>query len=351
MAALAALLAGAFVLPYRALLHVALAVLIRSRLLAPRMPASDDATYYHDDPAWGDVQPLAQDDGALHPLASIAYTDEYSEAMGYLRAVMAANEYSERVLALTEHIISMNPAHYTVWLYRAKALRETGADLAREIAWLNPTALQHLKNYQIWHHRQTIVDALGSPAGEADFIATMLEQDSKNYHVWSYRQWLVQRFDLFASDDELRWTEAMIDDDVRNNSAWNHRWFLVVGGHGGRLESPRLAERELEYAKYAIRKAPQNQSPWNYIKGVVRAAGMPLSTLTSFALEFADMHRPDDIYSSHALDLLADIYADEEGSKEEAKKALDLLASRFDPIRAHYWNYRKALLEVPETAA
>lgn len=179
----------------------------------------------------------------------------------------------------------------------------------------------------------------------------MLEQDSKNYHVWSYRQWLVQRFDLFASDDELRWTEAMIDDDVRNNSAWNHRWFLVVGGPGAPLENPRLVERELAYAKCAIRKAPQNQSPWNYIKGVVRTAGLPSSTLTDFALEFADMRRPDDIYSSHALDLLADIYAADGRSKGEAKKALDLLASRFDPIRAHYWNYRKALLEVPETAA
>jgi len=28
---------------------------------------------------------------------------------------MAKNEFSERVLSLTEHIISMNPAHYTVW--------------------------------------------------------------------------------------------------------------------------------------------------------------------------------------------------------------------------------------------
>lgn len=63
------------------------------------------------------------------------------------------------------------------------------------------------------------------------------------------------------------------------------------------------------------------------------------------------MRRPDDIYSSHALDLLADIYAEEEGSKEQAKKALDLLATRFDPIRAHYWNYRKGLLDVSELAA
>lgn len=63
------------------------------------------------------------------------------------------------------------------------------------------------------------------------------------------------------------------------------------------------------------------------------------------------MRQPDDIYSSHALDLLADIYAEDEGNKEEAKKALDLLATRFDPIRAHYWNYRKGLLEVSGTAA
>jgi protein farnesyltransferase/geranylgeranyltransferase type-1 subunit alpha len=71
--------------------------------------------YYHDDEAWADVEPLPQNDGGLHPLAAIAYTEEYSEAMGYLRAVMANNEFSERVLGLTEHIISMNPAHYTVW--------------------------------------------------------------------------------------------------------------------------------------------------------------------------------------------------------------------------------------------
>ena len=71
--------------------------------------------FYHDDEAWKDLEPLPQDDGGMHPLAAIAYTEEYSEAMGYLRAVMANNEFSERGLGLTEHIINMNPAHYTVW--------------------------------------------------------------------------------------------------------------------------------------------------------------------------------------------------------------------------------------------
>lgn len=70
---------------------------------------------YADSEEWEDVLPIAQDDGGPNPLAAIAYTEEYSEAMSYLRAVMAKDEKSERVLELTEDIIDMNPAHYTVW--------------------------------------------------------------------------------------------------------------------------------------------------------------------------------------------------------------------------------------------
>lgn len=105
------------------------------------------------------------------------------------------------------------------------------------------------------------------------------------------------------------------------------------------------------YTKAAIRKAPQNQSPWNYILGIIRAAELPKSTLKDFAGEFADVQRPDDVHSSHALDLLADVYAEEEDSKENAEKALELLATKYDPIRANYWNFRKGLLDHPKVAA
>ena len=100
------------------LYHHLLALFLRrpTRFLQPKAKAgSKMPKFYNEDPEWQDIEPLPQDDGGLHPLAAIAYTDEYSEAMGYLRAVMAKNEFSERALGLTEHIISMNPAHYTVW--------------------------------------------------------------------------------------------------------------------------------------------------------------------------------------------------------------------------------------------
>ncbi|KAK0895143.1 CAAX geranylgeranyltransferase alpha subunit, partial [Friedmanniomyces endolithicus] len=51
---------------------------------------------YASDPAWSDITPLPTDEGGTHPLAQIAYSADYAETMSYLRALMAANEFSPR---------------------------------------------------------------------------------------------------------------------------------------------------------------------------------------------------------------------------------------------------------------
>lgn len=111
---------------------------------------------------------------------------------------------------------------------------------------MNKLALKNLKNYQIWHHRQTIVERLNSYEGETKFIDAMLEKDAKNYHVWSYRQWLVKRFNLY-NKEELDFVDRMLEDDVRNNSAWNHRWFVIFGKDASKATSDAdLLQREVE---------------------------------------------------------------------------------------------------------
>ncbi|KAI5849976.1 hypothetical protein BZA05DRAFT_400472 [Tricharina praecox] len=296
---------------------------------------------YQEDPAWDDIIPLPQDDGDK-PLAQIAYTEEYAEAMSYLRAIMAKEEYSARALAITEHITEMNPAHYTVWLYRAKCIFALSHDLRQEIAYLNNKALRHEKNYQIWHHRQLIMDKLGDPTGEAEFVAKMFEKDSKNYHVWSYRQWLVRRFELWEGG-ELEYVDKLLAKDIRNNSAWNHRFFVVFG-RGGEVDMD-VVEREIKYAEDAIYLAPQNQSPWNYLRGLISRAKLPLSKMEALCKHYAPVDNPDRITSSHGLDWLADIGAEKPETKDTAIKALELLAKTYDPIRTNYWNHRKVLLQ------
>jgi len=107
-------------------------------------------------------------------------------------------------------------------------LQVLSSDLHAEVEWLNAVALKYIKNYQIWHHRQLIISRLSSVEGEFEFLAEMLDKDAKNYHVWSYRQWLVKKFDLWDAG-ELQECERFLHHDIRNNSAWNHRWFVVFG--------------------------------------------------------------------------------------------------------------------------
>ena len=309
---------------------------------------------YSDSEEWHDIIPIPQDDGGPNPLAAIAYTDEYTEAMSYLRAVMAKDEKSERVLTLSEDIIRMNPAHYTVWLYRADTIFALKKDLLQELEWLNRISLRFLKNYQIWHHRNLIMSHLKTmPDTELPFLARMFAKDAKNYHVWSYRQWLVRHFDLW--DTELPYVESLLEDDIRNNSAWSHRWYCVFLRHtdptvhslkNGIVVSEvpsSVVEREIEYTKRAIAIAPQNPSPWNYLKGVHKDQKRGLTSMRDFAEQFANLDKEDEVRSSHALDFLADVYA-EERENERAAKALELLAKRYDPIRENYWNYRQSLL-------
>ncbi|CAG7990631.1 unnamed protein product [Penicillium olsonii] len=334
---------------------------------------------------WADITPIELDDGSnseAMPLATIAYPPEYLEATAYLRAVMAANEMSDRALSLTQEVISMNPAHYTVWIYRAKILFALDKDLSEELSWLNDVSLKYLKNYQIWcvhhtrqsrraesninissrHHRQVLLSSKSHfptfPPKEADFLMEMFAQDSKNYHVWTYRHWLVRHFKLWDQPRELEDVEALLKADVRNNSAWNHRYMLRFGPRDtspdagmvnagdmttaptdkGRLPlvDEDVIDGELKFAQEAILRAPENRSPWWYARGVLRAAGRGVGEWEGFATGFVSEGA---VKSSHAVEWLADVYA-ESGGATDAVRMLTMLKEKYDPIRKNYWDYR-----------
>ena len=77
---------------------------------------------------------------------------------------------------------------------------------------------------------------------------------------------------------------------------------------------------------------------------------MGLVGMKAFAEQFADLEKKDEVRSSHALDFLADMYA-EEHKKERSAKALELLAKRYDPIRRNYWDYRRSMLGLGQVNA
>ena len=61
---------------------------------------------------------------------------------------------------------------------------------------------------------------------ELEDLSLALLEEPKNYHGWQYRQWLIRRFE--AWQDELAFIEDMLAKDPYNNSAWNHRFYVLT---------------------------------------------------------------------------------------------------------------------------
>ena len=119
---------------------------------------------------------------------------------------------------------------------------------------------------------------------------------------------------------------------------------IKVDHCGGNVNGRTTAQ---SYAAWrdAITRAPQNPSPWNYLRGVLAKGARPLADVEDFAARFVeDLGGEGEVVrSSHALDLLADVFA-ETGRKEEADLALRRLGEKWDPIRVGYWNYRRQIV-------
>lgn len=170
-------------------------------------------------------------------------------------------------------------------------------DLTSEIMWLNSIGLEMQKNYQIWHHRRCIFEMwvrnksstsseetktdinpsvseikannIDSFKAEFWFLDQVFDSDSKNYHAWSHKIWLIERYELWNEPDHMTFAEEMLNRDVRNNSVWSFRYFLVMRGTP---YSQQLVERECRYVlERRLADDWTNEAAWAYLRGFLAA--------------------------------------------------------------------------------
>jgi protein farnesyltransferase/geranylgeranyltransferase type-1 subunit alpha len=192
-----------------------------------------------------------------------------------------------------------NPKNYQIWYHRRAVLEHLPPWLFlqcitdRSISTTTSTE----ENYLSTNHNVTNITYL-----ELDYIHTVLSVDEKNYHAWSHRQWMVSHMITATSlcsttpattgtvatneshyiyDNEMLYCDHFIQLDIRNNSAWNHRWYMVHHRHGhhnttttGNVTNTPLPlhilEQEVDYTIPIITMDPYNESPYKYLQALVR---------------------------------------------------------------------------------
>lgn len=74
---------------------------------------------------------------------------------------------------------------------------------------------------------------------------------------------LIFLYSSHLMENELHFVEQLISHDMRNNSAWNQRYF-VINNSDPNMET---IEKELSYTFDKIKLLSKNESAWNYLKG------------------------------------------------------------------------------------
>ncbi|XP_050441512.1 protein farnesyltransferase/geranylgeranyltransferase type-1 subunit alpha [Adelges cooleyi] len=293
---------------------------------------------YKNRPEWKDVQPVPQDDGTGH-VVKIAYSEKFTDVYNYFRAILQSGEKSLRSLELVTDAISLNPANYTVWIYRLEIVLNLDIDLHTELDYISNVIREYTKNYQVWQYRKNIVELLNEPSNELEFTAEILVMDAKNYHAWQYRQWVLTTYSNLM-EKELDFVEDLLSKDMRNNSAWNQRYFVIYNSD----PSSETIEKELIYTFNKIKILSKNESAWNYLRGLLLYSenGILEEKVRAFCNQLYKSGNRSPYLLSCMIDWLDADESTDPDNVEKVKFVLKLcfeLATKFDPIRRFYWAY------------
>lgn len=125
----------------------------------------------------------------------------------------------------------------------------------------------------MWEHRRFLVNYHPTPPidQELQIIDFVLTKDNRNYLVWGYRVDLLELaialLEKSGKDtkqkymEELKWVEAQIKIDIRNNSAWHYRQVLV-------RDIKLSYQKDFDFIREKAFNRPGNEAVWNYLEGL-----------------------------------------------------------------------------------
>lgn len=174
------------------------------------------------------------------------------------------------------------------------------------------------------------------------------------YKGCTYRSHCKFLFLYSLFDDELAYVDKLISDDVRNNSAWNQRFFVLK--YTGFTTD--VLQREIHYVMNRIRFVKNNESTWNFLRGLLAEGD---GTLDQFpeVVDFCEELYANGVTSPYLIAFLIDLYEEkylrsltcsrtttndqqpdnEQNLFDKVLQLCQLMETQHDTIRQKYWHY------------
>jgi hypothetical protein len=147
--------------------------------------------------------------------------------------------------------------------------------------------------------------------------------------------------------NEISFTEKLIEKDIRNNSAWNQRFFVLK--LRGKIDFA-VVKKELSFVFEKIKIVFDNESSWNYLRGITETFDkvQKLQEFDDF-LKFLDHEFMENKnHNRHLVGFLIDMKIEMVLTKYESNEIIhtqkirelcNLMAEKIDKIRKSYWTF------------
>ncbi|KAH0793971.1 prenyltransferase alpha subunit [Histomonas meleagridis] len=296
--------------------------------------SSEDAEYsnaeeinlYKDDPEWADLTPIPLPKREDEPFI-IEYSPEYEDLFGYFNAILAKEEISERALKIVNDVISRHSTHYTAWWYKTKIMEKISYDPVTEMNNIDTILFDHHKSYQAWYFKQWLVDHLKEDIDQIQFLKDMFLSDAKNFHGWGFAIWYASRWNKAKEVYDIAIYE--IEQDMRNNSAWNAR---KVTGEMLKVDPV----KEFEDAAKSLLVVGKNEPACTFAIEMCKKDNSLIGKLREVADEMIKKNKEN--YFAYRLLLYIETMND---NKAEIERLCDVLI-KLDPLRTSYYNLVKS---------
>lgn len=171
------------------------------------------------------------------------------------------------------------------------AVTEFNAVLRKELDLTQQCLMTNPKSYGAWFHRTWCLERMQPPDWyrEVRLCDQFLALDDRNFHCWDYRRHVVQKAEV-EPKVELACTQALIDKNFSNYSAWHYRSKLLPILYPNESESgfpinPAQRALEIEMVRNAAFTDPEDSSAWFYHAWLI---GPSSKTLAVMAIDRRD---------------------------------------------------------------